>query len=184
MKKLKTILLLLLVGVAMILISCDKEKEKPLPSPTPTVVADWMHDAGYQPLVQSKLKAKPVWWTNNGIQIIWNDQNPLYVGNGTSPGGPITLNNYESMQLSYVFLDGNTWQEGYQIAWYTNDQQIANVNWVGLLTAQWIGAWWGPTYPNTTVIYLYCYRPNPNYNGHNQRWLDPYVDNIVVSVID
>ncbi len=186
MKKIKAFVLLAVVGIAMILTFCKKE-EATLPAPKPTSVEAWVYDAGFTPNtldqtlpIEWQLKAKPLNNQDNGIQITWDSA----LGNGTSPNGPITLNNYEYMQLGYQFLGGNTWQEGYQIAWYTNDQQICYVNWIGMLHAQWIGVWWGPTYPNTTVISLFCYRPNPNYNGHNDRWLTPYQDFVVVSVVN
>jgi hypothetical protein len=118
---------------------------------------------------------------NIGINIIWDSN----LGNGVSPDGPITLNNGEIMQLSYEFLDGNTFQEGYQINWYTNDQQIVQAYWDGKIKAQWIGTWFGPTYPNTTIISLFCYRPNPKYDPNkpkSKQWLDPYQDYIVVKV--
>lgn len=180
MKKIKTIFLLALVGIATILISCDKEKEKTHPSPQPTVVSSQALDAGYRlaPLNINDLYFKVNnWWTDNGIQIQWSATQY-----GVSPSGPIIIPNGNSTQLTYVFLDAQV--EGGFVQWYTNDQQIANVNWEGELTAQWIGTWF-PGYPNIVAIYLYYYRPNPKYNPdkpNSKKWLDPYVDNVIVQV--
>lgn len=157
-------------------ISCQKEEETP--QPKPTIATALEIEAGYvQPTDNLILLKSQNWWDENGIRITWNSN----LGNGQSPMGPITLSNGESMQLSYEFLEPPI--TGGFISWYTNDQQVASVNWQGLLTGTWIGPWF-PGYSNITVIYLYYYRPNPNYNGHNKKYLTPYVDNVHVYVID
>jgi hypothetical protein len=155
-------------------IACQKEKA---PEPKPTQVEAWMYDAGFRPIPMNAPVLKTQnWWDENGIRITYDSN----LDNGTSPGD-ITLNNGESMQLSYELLEPPT--PGAFVAWYTNDQQIASVNWQGLLSGTWIGTWF-PGYPNLTCIYLYYYRPNPAYNGHNKKWLSSYIDNVHVYVID
>lgn len=173
----KRLPLIVLVFIAIGLTSCQKGNEFPLSQSTP--VEDWMYDAGFRPvpLIDSPIFKTPNWWDNNGIQITWDSS----LGNGTSPDGDIIINNGESMQLSYVFLEPPI--EGGFIAWYTNDQQIASVNWVGVLSGTWIGTWY-QGYPNLTCIYLYYYRPNPAYNGKNKKYLSSYIDNVHVYVID
>ncbi|MCK9447289.1 hypothetical protein M0Q50_10600, partial [bacterium] len=73
----------------------------------------------------------------------------------------------------------------YQINWYTNDQQIVQAYYDGRIKADWIGNWWGPTYPNVTIISLFCYRQNPKWkegDKSNKKWLEPFQDNIIVYV--
>lgn len=169
---------ILLIMMIISFIACQKESEIPTPKPSP--VETWMYDAGFRPvsliLDEPILKASN-WWDANGIQITWDSS----LGNGVSPLEDITLNNGESMQLSYELLEPPS--EGAFVAWYTNDSQIASVNWVGTLTGTWIGTWF-PNYPNVTCIYLYYYRPNPNYNGKNKKYLSSYIDNVHVYVVD
>ena len=171
MKKLVFILIIAILGLT----ACKNSKKQENPEPKPSEITEQAIEQGYVKPEPNILKASKSIWSENGIRITWDSS----LGNGISPNETITLVNYETMQLAYEFLEPQT--EGGIIAWYTNDQQIASVNWIGLLEASWIGTWF-PNYPTTTVIYLYYYRPNPKYNGKNKKWLDPYIDNIIVNV--
>ena len=184
-----------IMSIVMILLSftsCQKtDNISIIPTSKPTEIEPWMIDAGYY---ETDLNAVLYQYEqnivlksssnnssdDNGIQIQWADS----LNNGISPIGPIHLDNYEEMQLTYIFLK-DVGTNIYQINWYTNDQQIVQAYYDGRIKADWIGNWWGPTYPNVTIISLFCYRQNPKWkegDKSNKKWLEPFQDSIIVYV--
>lgn len=181
--------LLFLVAFVLLAISCEKEQtpEQILPKPTP--VSQIELDAGYEQYVLPNITLTQLKAGNgngngnnssvdNGIRIVWDSN----LNNGTSPDGPIYLEEGESMQLSIEWLEDEI--PGATVNWYTNDQQVASVNWLGVLSESWIGSWY-PGYSTVTVITAVIYRPKPNYNGPHpwNGWLQPYQDNVVVHIV-
>lgn len=107
------------------------------------------------------------------------------VGISIVPEGDIYMNAGDVMQLEAIPLIDPTIGVYPDLNWYTNDQDIVYAYWNGMIEARHFhNAYpsWGDT--AATVITVVQYRRNPKYNGHNNMWLTPYQDRVVVRVID
>lgn len=111
-----------------------------------------------------KLEKKASKSDNNGISIVDGygyQDSAIYMTIG------------QSMQLHCIPLIDDTIGVYPQLNWYTNDQGVVYAYWLGMIQARGEGV---------TVISAFQYRRNPNYNGHNNQWLNPYQDRVIVYV--